>query len=646
MANYLEVDSSYRDRTKWPLPGQFEIPVTQSGVKGKLEALDPVCLSSSIISWMGNNFVYSNILNNQQETISVKVIDANTRLFKGISSSSTQSSVFITTDEPGKLQPIADYYTKAVIRFNVSVNTNVPTPHSTASCIRIMKYVFLGNDTAQITLETPMDLYPGDELVITDPTDLSSSSFPMFFVPNGNNDDNSYSNMILYNETVNESRKIKQYDSSNRILTVITTETALSNITTGPTTNWKKTDSFSIRASQPWLTGQLYTYTNLPENPSSTTSFNFPYSLQLNQNPKGDFLEITSELEYQDIYGTIQGVYPGGAELITLDASANPLDDFYVGAKIVLLTSLGAKGATSTIIKYNGTSKQARINPGFSNPIGGNFYVIIFPKTQARKIIKFVNETGTITSAGSIYHLELGNSASKTEDYYNNIYITITSGVNAGVVKLIKKYSIVNGVKQAYLFSPLNVLCSPGDNYTVSSGIVTPSFTSSLGNNKCKILPFSKDNLCPFNYNNVPSNDTGLYEIQLLNLSLPNQTLSTGNGSIIAFYPYVYVELTNNNNSASSITFQSNNPHSTNMKFRAVINDIANPEINRYVNIGSDMTCTVNFKHGDTLTFSVRLPTGEIYNTVVDETFSPNAPNPKIQISALFSIRQVERKKC
>ena len=39
---YLEFDSTYRNRNDWPLPAQFEIPISQHGRDSKIQALDPV----------------------------------------------------------------------------------------------------------------------------------------------------------------------------------------------------------------------------------------------------------------------------------------------------------------------------------------------------------------------------------------------------------------------------------------------------------------------------------------------------------------------------------------------------------------------------------------------------------------------------
>ena len=52
--NYLEIDSTYRNRNKWPLAGEFEIPISQTGRKDRLYAVDPVSLEASIRDWTGN----------------------------------------------------------------------------------------------------------------------------------------------------------------------------------------------------------------------------------------------------------------------------------------------------------------------------------------------------------------------------------------------------------------------------------------------------------------------------------------------------------------------------------------------------------------------------------------------------------------
>ena len=53
------------------------------------------------------------------------------------------------------------------------------------------------------------------------------------------------------------------------------------------------------------------------------------------------------------------------------------------------------------------------------------------------------------------------------------------------------------------------------------------------------------------------------------------------------------------------------------------------------------MVQTVKFKPNDNLYFKITLPNGETFNTTLPEFFSPAAPNPRSQITAVFSIKRI-----
>ena len=130
----------------------------------------------------------------------------------------------------------------------------------------------------------------------------------------------------------------------------------------------------------------------------------------------------------------------------------------------------------------------------------------------------------------------------------------------------------------------------------------------------------------------------------MLNVVLPNETLTVGAGGRIAFYQYVYVELSNVSAPGAGLKniIYSNNPNATTATFRAPIDDIPNPLISSFIKLdGNGMVQTIKFKPNDNLYFSVRLSNGQIYNTIIDETLSPSSPNPRAQISAMFSIRRL-----
>lgn len=180
---------------------------------------------------------------------------------------------------------------------------------------------------------------------------------------------------------------------------------------------------------------------------------------------------------------------------------------------------------------------------------------------------------------------------------------------------------------------------------------VSPPFSASVGAlpslvNIVEVMQFTRDNVVPFPYTGsmVSQQEQTCYEIELLDLILPNVTMNSGFGGRIAFYPYVYVQLANVSGAGAGLVnvLWSNNPNSTRMMFRAPVDDVQNPLVSAFVKIDGDGTIqTLKFKPNDNLKFSVHLPNGELYKTLVPETFSPAAANPAIQISALFSLKRL-----
>jgi len=117
-----------------------------------------------------------------------------------------------------------------------------------------------------------------------------------------------------------------------------------------------------------------------------------------------------------------------------------------------------------------------------------------------------------------------------------------------------------------------------------------------------------------------------------------------GEGGRIAFYPYVYVQISNvsSSNGRLSNIIYSNNPNAVRAIFRVPIDDVINPLISAFIKVDGDgMVQTIKFKPNDNLYFSVFLANGELYQTIIPENYSPSPPNPICQISASFSIRRL-----
>lgn len=173
---------------------------------------------------------------------------------------------------------------------------------------------------------------------------------------------------------------------------------------------------------------------------------------------------------------------------------------------------------------------------------------------------------------------------------------------------------------------------------TTATATVYPPFSASTAGTSIEILPFSYDNTGSITYKGTYESEPSIYAIRLLSLSLPNRTLVAGSGGKIAYYPYVYVELTPVDMPSNNLII-SNNPNAVNMMFKASLNNIQDPERATFTHLsGDDMTQVFLFKLDTSFKVRVVLPGGETFKTVDQETTSPASPNPVAQISMLFEL--------
>ena len=182
---------------------------------------------------------------------------------------------------------------------------------------------------------------------------------------------------------------------------------------------------------------------------------------------------------------------------------------------------------------------------------------------------------------------------------------------------------------------------------TTKIATVYPAFTAlGVANDYYEIEDFSRDNNTPFVYSGslVSSAEPVCYEVELLNLILPNAILATCKGGRPIFYPYVYVQLQqiSSGSGVNKNIMYSNNPNSFNMLFRAILDDTPIPVISPFIKIGSDgMRHVIKFKPNDSFRFSVYHLNGDHFKSIYTETMSPTIPNPLSQISACFSFKRI-----
>jgi hypothetical protein len=667
---YLEITSARRDRNSFPLPGSFEIPLSQTGQKDADKAIDPVCISAAEYMWKGWSFNTIQSAANPSEL--VVIVDSVTISSSGtetIGDSSATSTLIVNTSAAGTsgrgaLHTITDYYVGAVA--GVGDGTTVPTTDRR----RILSFTYLGDDKGKMVFESPFSgvITPGSTLLyISDPTSTDPLGFrdPYFFLPTGPTVSNGFFNYILFNLTRCQSRRVKSYDVVTRLIGIDTSRSPISTQKEGPINTWLPTDVFSLRRTQPEVCiGALF---GDPTLPATFTSFNLntfdadnianPYSLT------GSFLEVEMVQET----GILQFQAGGnGTTVVQLRALSNPVDDYYTGAILRVLSGLAA-GQLTKISSYDGATQLATLDTGFSQPVAaGDTYDLSFPQ-QSKRINKYVDYRDNAVG-GSVTTVEFPINNTNTQihpfyisGYYNDIFIRI-----AGQTRLIKNYLVLknsDGTVQSATATidpagpPFGAPIAPGTPFTITSGVTDGGnnrFIHTISTQPAYILKATYDNLYPFiNAQTKTANAVQDYEVELINLILPNQVLDSGFGSLISFYQYVYVEIQNTEGAgnSSSNNILSNNPNAIGTTFRATIDDVSNPINSTFIKIDGDgmkQIVKINLQQG--LKFAVYLSTGsnpnerEIFKVLRPEHFSPRPPNPLIQISAMFSFKNVVTK--
>ena len=365
--------------------------------------------------------------------------------------------------------------------------------------------------------------------------------------------------------------------------------------------------------------------------------------------------------------------YDPTTHMIYCNVQDNPIDGTWKTTDKFDIRSTEYIPALGAVNNNPLTSQNNVISVPRSFNMQDNFYRnswIRFPTTVNttqpdiyRKIIKNVSVDSSVKAGSTIASPANGgeiifndNSGCNTlPGYYNNAYIEFTTGVNTGTTFLIEDYTVTNSlptVKTAIIsiLTPIAAL-SAGDEFFIRS-IYTLPFPSPIAKNDIfEILLFNRDNSQPllFSGSVLSQQEMVCYQIELINLVLPNRSLVTGNGGLIAFYPYVYVSFQNVSAPGANLkeVIYSNNPVSRGATFRAAIDDTNNPVNSAYIKIGGGgMVQTIKFKPTDNLRFTVKLPDGELFETensipIGTTTGGPFNSNPINQISALFSIKRL-----
>lgn len=631
---YIELYSGNRNRELYPEPASFEVPFesTIQNLTGN-RARDPVVMG----------------------TINYKFITSSTDYYVAegtFGPGSSASAPVLSTEQTGeKLSTITNYYVGWYV-----VDTTVPL--SANSILLITGY---NPATATLTLIQP---FPADVtghnygLYSSNPT-LDYISIPTIDLNN---------NYILGYELAYNGYYVV-FETENPLYS----NPANSNIFYRTITYYDSTTQIA------------YFDTPLPDGYSPTA----PQTFTLRKSLPMERWTLSTPTFINTTPPTNPSIGPLVGPVITLPDDASPTDNFYVGKYVYYYSNAPETYKKifppAEVINDNGNPVN-----GVFFPIYGAYYIKAYNGTTKQLSVMYdINSTPLPTYVADIGY-DSSSFAEKTDITITQIGPTEYRGTLTNNTTLIgvmelspmlytigKTYQItwniqgkttaaapyfeVTGLNNTILYTSETI----ADTYTEITFTIIPtssilcfaiyadtepdywiewdSFVMSQVDT-INISCFEKDNFCPLSYTGsmLSINEAVCYEISLLSLTLPNQSLMTG--SRISFYPYVYVEFSNATSptGASRELIYSNNPNSGKALFIAPVTQTVQPLLSTFMMIGSNgMSQIVKFKPNDNLRFSVYLPDGSLFETIENDVLSPYPALARVQIDAVFSIRRL-----
>lgn len=378
--------------------------------------------------------------------------------------------------------------------------------------------------------------------------------------------------------------------------------------------------------------------------PSGSAGDNFYYGYLIENVTTGEFFTITD--------------YSGTTRLATLSGNTTATwlttnNNFAIRKERPVTTStivaIDTNKPISVQLASTTNSESGLLNGSFIRMISpvptlAGFSTLVSPYGEQLRIGNYIAGDGTIASAivaGTNTFTLTGSTSSSTDNFYIGGILTI-GGENMRV-------STYNGTTRSGTIN--SVWAGPhvlGTAWSMRTAVLDGTFgTNPIAGQSYELLSFTRDNTTPLNYSGslVSVSQETCYDVELVNLILPNSLLACGRGGRAIFYPYLYVRLQQISGSDVRSMIISNNPNSVNMLFRAVVDDTTQPVYSPFIKIdGDSMTHTIKFKPTDSFRFQVVLPNGEQFATVAQDYTSPTEPNPLVQVSACFSFRRNDGK--
>ena len=709
-SQYLEIDSTYRERSVYPKPSNFQVDFDNATNEEALSDAYPY------YGWHGIQLSVSDVgVTNKTLTQYFFPMDQN---FKGETSGNTnriQTGIErFSGGNPYKPMLNSGAYIQAGNMFNgswsghTSINTSNQTGNGVKDYFAGAKLVRMtGNDIAEMSIISSYD--PNTNICTLDTAfsdlDIATDYYviaydynpinptrPTLHIAGGENIDNYYVGSIVEDITLAQASgvyancsftaNIIKYDGVTRVATL---DAPLDK-------GWKASDNYIIRKGNPsfrgivsstgeaggiasyFATGQT-SASNVVSEVSLTTAGTGYTAGNSASNTTDSFLVKIDSIDSS-----------GGIRTFSIKNPGLPHGGFTPGSNITMTAPTGGTSAIFKVVKsgfgisvsgaYDNENNNAAHRQSFTTT--SNLYkdhLLYVPSryhTNGSSVSNvalnkypgtYPDQYPSIISASS--SMQIGNDPTNYGPNWPNFNACSTLAVNASSASMVcwkselpPKIGTETGISTilAHFSDDTNVSGTFTKHYIVTKdGFISASSTNTghyaipttsgvfANNTYFEILPKSRNGYNSMKYygSRVSQQQEVCYEIELLELILPNQTLKSGTGGLLSFFSPVFVELTPSNG-GNMTSFASNNPNSRGALFKVPILDIPQKIISKYVRLdGANAIHTIKFRPNDSFKFRVFLPDGTDLEFNVDDNAPPVFANPECQVSALFRYKQV-----
>lgn len=266
------------------------------------------------------------------------------------------------------------------------------------------------------------------------------------------------------------------------------------------------------------------------------------------------------------------------------------------------------------------------------------------PFGEERRITSYITGDGTFVAIGAASNtFTLAPGASTVDNYYVGSLIT-----NSTVSETRQILTYSGSTRSGTVSVNWGGAVAAGNSWFIRSATIETGFSvaPAIGVvDTYEVEGYTRDGVVNFNYigSMVALQQDVCYEVEVLNLVLPNLTLASGRGGRPAFYPYLYLQVEQVSSSMTSGRglIYSNNPNSNKMMFRCVVDDTPTPLISPFIKIDGDgMVHTIKFRPNDSFKIGVYHANGELFETVMQDTSPPTEPNPLVQMSLCLAFKR------